>query len=75
MNSEQVSRKICAEQGHLIDSLKTGEIVDPHTRLVVGVFSTVCMHCGMYLDEIRGAKQIRQLRAKKAKEEPCPSRS
>lgn len=59
---------------HKITSLRTGEVVDPTTRTVVGEFRILCTGCGKSLDEIHSeAKVIRRGPRKKkysAPEEP-----
>jgi hypothetical protein len=56
---------------HNIQSLRTAEMIDPHTKTIVGEYKLICSGCGQSLEEIHSPKKTRKPRKKNGEEAPA----
>lgn len=47
------TRGVCQIDGHSLASVKTGEAIEPHYKLIVSLFAIICTKCGQSLEEVR----------------------
>lgn len=55
-----VFEKVCLNSGHFIVDRDLGQVFDLASKTVLNKRESLCLKCGMYLDEIRAYREVKR---------------